>query len=1288
MPSARPLLALLLLSLISCSLAAVDARAAGNVSSVELGRPPASRAPPPASRLPFDLYILSTYWPPSVISEASQSRARHIVATRVASAGFWTHGLWPARCGGAQLPTSSLPTSATGHAIPLSNCHLHRWHLVPALFTPKPVVEAHYDLVHQPVQVLAEALDLAALWDSTPHIAAFVEDLPVGMGLKGGIARKLLKEKYGTPEPPGSFDVDVLLFIKEYSPEARRAARETIAGCRLGGLVLEPQDVEVLSKDWLAEYFMSRDVTQNEVLILKTAPEEAVLYFTAQAREDVAAGLIRPCVHALKTEFHLVWELERDGTPYTASQQVCRSLVRYLKGHGTDYAFDRATWCHYRKAGLSKTEMFKVLRAFHEDDARMQTAVDHLVDIGFLHRRELRRAGGVNMLWGLLLQEVNAQICKHGGRFVLGALDPDGVERWLEGKKASTAARLIAEEMRSSRTGFVPSEESVLDLGLLTFPQQLIDFIATGPTFDSAAYLRSAAAAAMSSLAASGPDATAVRVPGAAGGALDAGGGAARDDDAAAEVRVVPAGKLRWQAMQSAAAAGGGLVYQVVRRAGSGQGAQGQSPTPGSPTVRGGGNGGGAFGGSFMGGGGGSCAGAFGSSFGGGGGGAGGGWGGGAGGGGAGGGGAGGMEEELHVGLERLGEALLFSGGAGAGAAQQLSPAPAGGPGPAGVGSGGELPEAAAPGGGGALSQAERSLQELAGSARQTNRRQNAALKELIGASLSGQGSGSSDRAARSTAASGDATPFANASTPTPPLSNAPSMTNLSGANAPAPQQPLLLPPSHSSGRLGGAQPRRLRNAASGAAAAAAAAAVAAAAPPPLPLEGGSGRLSADVLDSVAGGSGDGDGGGPRESVAYWVRHSMAADLGTPDMGPDVLGSFYHTAGTGGAGGVLGGGAEGVGDDDAYEPLVLDTETQQRRRPTLGQLFMFVVGVMAINKSMLLLSYSLMLCGLAARLCLPRVEAALFDAFNALDTQNFWDNLVLAVGLVVSDICLTLLGSLALEFFTRTAMRELFRRFFEHVVFQDMPFFARLSPGELMARTSGDSLTLRGIVSNTIYRLIEGVALFVGAAAFLATSSGHLFRGRPQLAAVFVLIAAVDVAEAGLLGLYLRKCVSMVGVFRTTLEDNVAVAAPGRLVEGPDVRNACRAAGLHEEAISLKDGYFTMLGEGSGNALSSAGLLRLAVARALLRRGALVLLEDADAFVEAVGEARLMAVLRQLRAAGSCVVVVCGAAPAPRWDWADGHVHLHTGTLAVANRPWTAAAAAAAGAGPAAAAHA
>lgn len=36
---------------------------------------------------------------------------------------------------------------------------------------------------------------------------------------------------------------------------------------------------------------------------------------------------------------------------------------------------------------------------------------------------------------------------------------------------------------------------------------------------------------------------------------------------------------------------------------------------------------------------------------------------------------------------------------------------------------------------------------------------------------------------------------------------------------------------------------------------------------------------------------------------------------------------------------------------------------------------------------------------------------------------------------------------------------------------QDLPFFSRLSPGELMARTSGDSLTLRTLVATTAFQV-------------------------------------------------------------------------------------------------------------------------------------------------------------------------------------------------------------------------
>lgn len=87
------------------------------------------------------------------------------------------------------------------------------------------------------------------------------------------------------------------------------------------------------------------------------------------------AGVIRPCVHCAATAYHTVWGVEADGTPYTEGQQVCRAIVRYLKGHGTDYALDGPTWAHYRRVGLTAGQMFKVLRPFHQDSAALKVGV-------------------------------------------------------------------------------------------------------------------------------------------------------------------------------------------------------------------------------------------------------------------------------------------------------------------------------------------------------------------------------------------------------------------------------------------------------------------------------------------------------------------------------------------------------------------------------------------------------------------------------------------------------------------------------------------------------------------------------------------------------------------------------------------------------------------------------------------------------------------------------------------------------------------------------------------------
>lgn len=205
---------------------------------------------------------------------------------------------------------------------------------------------------------------------------------------------------------------------------------------------------------WLPEYFTSRDVTMNEVLIVKQAPGAAMFYYTRDALRDVQLQLVRaaarlalcvcclalPCLacsavcarsqhndslallplalhtdpavsahaqervqrerctaacvacrlvalllclcmpraqHAHSTvpllrpacrlaasaaNRQLNWGVEDNGTPFVAPSQLCRCLVRYLKGHGLDYALDATTWAHYRRERLNKLQLFKVQR--------------------------------------------------------------------------------------------------------------------------------------------------------------------------------------------------------------------------------------------------------------------------------------------------------------------------------------------------------------------------------------------------------------------------------------------------------------------------------------------------------------------------------------------------------------------------------------------------------------------------------------------------------------------------------------------------------------------------------------------------------------------------------------------------------------------------------------------------------------------------------------------------------------------------------------------------------------
>lgn len=99
---------------------------------------------------------------------------------------------------------------------------------------------------------------------------------------------------------------------------------------------------------------------------------------------------------------------------------------------------------------------------------------------------------------------------------------------------------------------------------------------------------------------------------------------------------------------------------------------------------------------------------------------------------------------------------------------------------------------------------------------------------------------------------------------------------------------------------------------------------------------------------------------------------------------------------------------------------------------------------------------------------------------------------------------------------------------------------------------------------------------------------------------------------------------------RATIRDNIAFGRPD--ATQADIETAARAAQIHDFTTGLPDGYDTRVGEG-GARLPGGERQRVSIARAILKGSPIVLLDEATAAIDPIGERAVQAALAELCAA-------------------------------------------------------